>query len=596
MTGRNNHADQFRAAAVVRAALVAFVLAAGMVATAAWACPFCTVESQTLSEELNTVDGAVLAKLVKEAAPIELGSDGIRAYGSAGTITGDATFEIVDVLRGKELLGDTKQIEVTYFGPPDREQVFLITGIGSDPIGWTTPLPMSAAAVEYVHQLEGLAPSGADRLAFFQDYLEHDDPLLAQDAYDEFARAPYQELHDLADRMRRDQLLAWIANPEISPSGRRLYLTMLGICGTAEDLPVLEEMIVSDYAVKRPLVEGLVEIGLGMGGPVGLIAWPEVVQLEERREKLGLDALVACYLTLRGPEGLDLIDERFLEDPKVEYTYIYSTIMALRFHGESTDVLPHERLLASMRLLLDNPDFADQVIPDLARWEDWSVLDRLVEMFRTAGERTYVRQPIVTYLTVASEQAGPVSERATVALEELEALDPEAVQQARNLSAFGFLARARATATGAGATRPTAEEVLADDTTTADGIADSEFPDPADYQMEDSPSGGDRTVAAVAVDATPSADGDAEVPAAPPASPLSTADEKPLAEDGVLDFGAKSVAEDQPTAASPPVAVNRSLSAGDFLPPSRWWIVGVPLVVATALMGLYWLILRSGPV
>ena len=39
--------------------------------------------------------------------------------------------------------------------------------------------------------------SGADRLAFFQEYLEHEDPLLAQDAYDEFARAPY------ADRARR---------------------------------------------------------------------------------------------------------------------------------------------------------------------------------------------------------------------------------------------------------------------------------------------------------------------------------------------------------------------------------------------------------
>ena len=45
-----------------------------------------------------------------------------------------------------------------------------------------------------------------------------------------------------------------------------------------------------------------------------------------------------------------------------------------------------------MRLLLDNPDFADQVIPDLARWEDWSVMDRLVEMFKAGDEKSYVRR------------------------------------------------------------------------------------------------------------------------------------------------------------------------------------------------------------
>ena len=274
---------------VVCAALVAAGLTTAN-AVDSRACPFCTVESQTLSEELNSVDAAVLAKLVKEAAPVELGTDGTSGKGAAGAATGDATFKIVEVLRGKELLGDTKQIEVTYFGAPDHDQVFLITGIGTDPIGWTTPLPLSAAAVEYVHRLDGVAAGGADRLVFFQDYLQHDDPLLAQDAYDEFARAPYPVLHDLVDRMNHDQLVAWISDPAVSPSGKRLYLTMLGICGTAQDLPFFEEMLVSNYAAKRPLVEGLVHLGIGLGGPVALVAWPQMVQLDERSKKMGLDA------------------------------------------------------------------------------------------------------------------------------------------------------------------------------------------------------------------------------------------------------------------------------------------------------------------
>ena len=32
--------------------------------------------------------------------------------------------------------------------------------------------------------------------------------------------------------------------------------------------------------------------------------------------------------------------------------------------------------------MLDRPQLADLVIPDLARWEDWSVMDRLVELFK----------------------------------------------------------------------------------------------------------------------------------------------------------------------------------------------------------------------
>ena len=90
-----------------------------------------------------------------------------------------------------------------------------------------------------------------------------------------------------------------------------------------------------------------------------------------------------------------------------------------------------------------NPDFADQVILDLSRWEDWSVLDQMVEMFKKSDEKGYVRQPVVSYLTVASEQQGDVGTRAKAAMAELEKLDPETVKTARSLMAFGALGRAR---------------------------------------------------------------------------------------------------------------------------------------------------------
>ncbi len=37
--------------------------------------------------------------------------------------------------------------------------------------------------------------------------------------------------------------------------------------------------------------------------------------------------------------------------------------MALRFHGSEGGVIPRERVIESMRLMLERPEFADLVIP-----------------------------------------------------------------------------------------------------------------------------------------------------------------------------------------------------------------------------------------
>jgi hypothetical protein len=524
------------------------------------ACPFCSVESQTLSEETAAADAVVLAKLVDEAAPV---SD------AADPNSGTAKFEVIEVLRGDDAVAGAKQIEAVYFGEADRERVFLIMGLGAEKPDWTTPLPLSEEAVDYVRKLSALPTSGADRLAFFQEYLEHDDPLLAQDTYDEFARAPYEDIQALGPRMHRDKLVNWIADLEISPSRRRLYLTMLGVCGSKNDLPLLESMIVSNFEAMEPSLQQIVSCGLAMGGPIGLPGWIEVVQQQERQKKLGLDALVACYLTLRGPDGLDLIDERFLKDPAVEYTYVYSTIMALRFHGdEETGVLPRERLLSSMRLLLDNPDFADQVILDLSRWEDWSVMERLVEMFKTADEAGYVRQPIVTYLTVAGEQPGDVGPSATAALEELEQLDPETVKQARSLMAFGSLGRARGSSSATGGT------------TTADGTASS-----------DATQGFAATAADDATDPADIPDAAAYEEPDATAAPNESAQGKETTQPAESVKAAEAGSDKTPPASSVPRPAVDAVA-----PPEPFLVVGLPLLAAGLLMGVYWVILRVGAV
>ena len=71
------------------------------------------------------------------------------------------------------------------------------------------------------------------------------------------------------------------------------------------------------------------------------------------------------------------------------------------------------------------------MIADLARWQDWSVIDTLATLFAEAGtDNIFVREPVVNYLRVC-----PLPEAAE-ALARCEAIDPEAVRRAATLAGF----------------------------------------------------------------------------------------------------------------------------------------------------------------
>jgi hypothetical protein len=354
----------------------------------AGACPFCSAVSLTFSEEIANAQVAVIAKLV-EPPP--------RPQADATSNSLDvvkAKFEVVKILKGDKELGKNRKIETVYFGDSPAGTTFLIMGIDPPTINWGTPIAISPRGQEYVAKAIELPKEGPERLAFFQDYLEDKDEMLARDAYDEFAKMPYAGVMGLKDRMNHDKIVEWVKSPQIPVSRRRLYLTMLGVCGTQADMPLIEEMIKS----------------------------------KDRQTKGALDALVAAYLTLKGPEGMPLVEDLFLKNKDAEYTDTYATIMALRFHGTEEKIIPRERLLVGIRMMLDRPQLADLVIPDLARWEDWSVMDRLVSLFKNADEDSnWVRVPVINYLRACPLPAA--KER----IDELAKLDPETVKRASTL-------------------------------------------------------------------------------------------------------------------------------------------------------------------
>jgi hypothetical protein len=250
---------------------------------------------------------------------------------------------------------------------------------------------VSEKVIDYVKTIVKLPEDPIKRIEFYHEYLENTEAILARDAYDEFASAPYDDLKKLKPKMNREKLLGWIDDNSLPPDRKRLYLVLLGICGKPEDAKFLESLLRS----------------------------------EDPNKRAGLDAMIACYVTLLGDDGLKLIDELFLANKKSQYADTYAAIMALRFHGTDGGIISKERVLKSMQLILQRPELADLVIPDLARWEDWSQIDRLVELFKTADEKSsWVRVPVINYL-----RACPKPE-ASAKLDELKELDPAAFKRA----------------------------------------------------------------------------------------------------------------------------------------------------------------------
>jgi hypothetical protein len=367
---------------ILRFSLAALSLAL-LVAAPALACPFCSAVSQTFTEEIATMDVAVIAKLVKAPPPTEKAGDEIQK----------ATFEITQVLKGDGLVKPGEKIDTLYFGDGTLGKPFLVMGIDPPKVMWSTPLPVTDRAIKYLSEVLKLPKEDADRLVFFQSYLEDADEMLARDAYDEFARAPYSQVKTIKDKMNHQQVVAWIKNPDVPASRRRLYLVMLGVCGSEKDIPMLEEFMKSS----------------------------------DRKAKSGLDALIACYMTLKGESGLPLVEQLFLANDKADYADTYAAIMAIRFHGTEGGIIEPKRLVKALHHMLQRPELADLVIPDLAKWEDWSVMDKLFDLYKTASEKnSWVRVPVINYL-----RACPLP-KAKELLTECEKIDPAAVKRANS--------------------------------------------------------------------------------------------------------------------------------------------------------------------
>lgn len=353
------------------------------------ACPFCSALAPTINDDLQTSSAAVLT--VCESVSVH--QEGFHVY----------RMRVTEVIKGDPDLAGTL-IEVASIKKLPKADRFFHIGYGKAPVEWVSPKPMSSAAVSYVRGLSDLADRGPARLRYFLRHLRHADDVVAIDAYNEFAEATLEDIAALSDQIDRQWVIDQLRNRTVPVHRRRLCWTFLSQCGAKSDAVLFDELLQrrQDDATFDP----------------------------------GLDAAIGCLLSLRGESGLQRIERDYLANPKASYVDTFAAISAIRIHGTELEVFPRKRLAAALRKVLAQPALADLVISDLARWEDWSVVDRVAELFLEGSEETrFVKHAAVMYLTACPLPAAKAS------LKKLRDVDPKTVCAAEaSMRFYGRLA------------------------------------------------------------------------------------------------------------------------------------------------------------
>lgn len=354
----------------------------------AWACPFCGPPQSRLSERLAKNDVTVLAEWL-ESTP---GKNGIG---------GKTQFRVIERLRGPEgkpffLKGDLVNLPRELNGQPGQR--CLLFGRKDEEVTWESPVPVSDEAERYVRESPASDEPLEKRLDYYLRHLESNDPLIAMDALAEFAVVPYSDVAALAAKLPVEKLRVWLADERTVPQRLGLYGMMLGLCGTAEDAELLRSKI------EKPHPD-----------------YP-----------FGLDGITFGYLLLTKSDGLDVLDKIKLRPKTTSAEELASIMAALRVMWiDGGDRIPHERLRQSMRICLNRPETAEKAIADLARWEDWSIQDRVMSMYGAKDfDDRYTRKAIVGYFFAATKAKSPETKlQARKNLDKLRERDPMMVRE-----------------------------------------------------------------------------------------------------------------------------------------------------------------------
>lgn len=377
---------------------------AAMAVLVAHACPYCPPTDSTLSEKLAESDAACVVKFLTSENGEELSMQ-------------KTTFEVLKEIRERAETRQENKI-VAPFGVTAKEgDLFLLMGqLKEGQMEWSLPIEFDELGREYDYIRKAPSPEQppVERLAYFLKFLDHENNVISNDAFAEFAQAKYEDVEQLAPKISRAKVRGWLEDPNPQLIVRRAFYGMLlGLCGNAED---------ADYLLERIMAP-----------------------IDPTKNRIGIEGMMGGYLLLRGEPGLHLLmQQKFgsldaelaADDPRIgDLDALRTTLSFLWDYRRSQ--FGEETLRAAMRKYLDRPEFADMAIVDLARWKDWQPLERLINDYGTFPWDSHsAKEKVVAYALMCRKDVpagtGPkLPAPAEKAQAFLDSLDPQFVQSVK---------------------------------------------------------------------------------------------------------------------------------------------------------------------
>jgi hypothetical protein len=327
---------------------------AGFVSVPAPACPFCSMQGQTLTGEVAQASMVLYGTLTNAK------EDG----------DGSTDLVIDAVVKDNPILANRKTITLARYvsQPTDGKYKFLVfCDVFKGKID-----PYRGVAVKADSDLPKYLQGAVavkdkkpnERLRFFFDYLDNADAEISNDAYKEFANADYKDYRDMAHDLPADKIAGWLKS-KATPSFRYgLYASMLGHCGKPEHTAVL----------------------------LSLLEDPD------KPATSGVDGILAGYVMLKPQEGWKYL-RGILADPKKDFMLRYSALRAARFfHDSRPDLVPNKEIVGAIAILLGQSDIADLAVEDLRKWGQWDQADKILALKDTkAYEVPIVRRSLLRY-------------------------------------------------------------------------------------------------------------------------------------------------------------------------------------------------------
>jgi hypothetical protein len=323
------------------------------------ACPFCTMQGQTLTTEVGQASMVLYGTL-----------QNANLNPNAGATEGTTDLAVEAVIKDNDARGGKKVITLNRYVPTDPKSkdkflVFCDVFKGKiDPYRGMAVKGDSSIARYLEGALKVKDKDVSARLHYFFDYLDDADIEVSNDAYKEFANADYKDYRDMAKTLPADKIAGWLRDPNTPSFRYGLYASMLGHCGKEEHAKVLRSLLDDP----------------------------------DKRVSSGIDGILAGYILLQPKGGFDYLTG-ILKDTGKDFTLRYAGLRAVRFFWDSRpDVVGHPQLLAAACELLEQSDIADLAIEDLRKWQQWQVADRILALSRKSSHDVpIVRRAILRY-------------------------------------------------------------------------------------------------------------------------------------------------------------------------------------------------------